>query len=129
MAGAVAIGALLAPTLFALLPEAHHERLLHPESFADEGAQFWIRVVGCLVFGSLLALPFMASIALLDRRDRLGRGRALLVALAGGATGNVALLLHCPLVSRDHILAGHATVPVFLALLLCMFVWYRHRRA
>ena len=129
VAGAVAIAALLAPTVFALLPEAHHERLLHPESFADEGDQFWGRAGGCLVFGTLLALPFMATIVLLDRRDRLGRRRALQVALAGGATGNVALLLHCPLVSREHIFAGHATVPVFLALLLCTLVWYRHRRA
>jgi nitrate/nitrite transporter NarK len=77
----------------------------------------------------LLALPFMAAVFLLDRRDRLGRRRALLVALAGGAAGNVALLLHCPLVSRDHIFAGHTTVPVFLALLLCTLVWYRHRGA
>ncbi|MHC4957821.1 MAG: hypothetical protein ACYTGN_05545 [Planctomycetota bacterium] len=126
--GTLAIAALLAPTVFALLPEAHHERLLHPESFADEGTQFWARAAACLVFGSLLALPFIAAVVLLDRRDGLDRGRALQLAFAGGALGNLGLLLHCPLVSHDHIFAGHASVPVFLALLLCTFVWRRLRR-
>ena len=110
----IAFAALALPIVFALLPAAHHERLLHPESFADDGAAFWMRAGTCLLFGTLIALPVIASVVLLDRRDRLGSNRALQAAFAGGAAGNLALLLHCPLVSSTHLLLGHATVPVVL---------------
>jgi hypothetical protein len=61
----------------------------------------------------------------MDRRERLGRDRALQVALAGGAVGNLSLLLHCPLVSNEHLLAGHATVPILLGATL--YLWARRR--
>jgi len=125
VAWGIALSALALPLVFALLPEAHHERLLHPESFADEGAAFWTRAATCLVFGTLIALPIIASIVLLDRRDRLGSNRALQVAFAGGAAGNLALLLHCPLVSTTHLVLGHATVPVVLG--AALFVMARRR--
>jgi len=129
VSGALVACALLAPAAFAFLPEAHHERLLHPESFADEESRFWGRAGACLLLGSLMALPFLAVVAAMDRRNRLGRARAFQIAVAGGAIGNLALLLHCPLVSHGHLLAGHATVPVFLALLVGSAVWLRARRA
>jgi hypothetical protein len=121
----IAITALALPLVFALLPEAHHERLLHPESFAADGMAFWSRAGRCLMFGTLVALPIIAAIFLLDRRDRVGSSRALQAALAGGAAGNLALLLHCPLVSSTHLVLSHATVPVVLG--TALFVIARRR--
>ena len=120
----IALSALLVPVVFAVLPPAHRERVLHPESFADEG-NFLVRALICLVFGTIVALPVIASAMLLNRRDRLGRSHALQVAFAGGAAGNLALLLHCPIVSHSHILAGHVTVPVCLG--IALYFWARRR--
>jgi hypothetical protein len=125
VAWGIAIAALVLPLVFALLPDAHHERALHPESFANESAAPWSHSGRCLLFGALFALPVVASIVLVDRRERLETGRALQAAFAGGAAANLGLLLHCPLVSSGHLVSGHASIPVAVG--AALFVWARWR--
>lgn len=110
--------ALLLPAALALAPRAHFALAAHPESFADRGDAFLGAAATCLILGALFAAPLLLALFLADRRDRPGPGRILLAAGAGGLAGNLALLLLCPLVSPSHLLAGHATVPVLLALVL-----------
>lgn len=110
--------ALLLPAALAVAPAAHAPLASHPESFADRGDAFLGAAARCLLFGSVFAAPLLFALVLADRRDRAGPGRILLAAGAGGLAGNLALMLHCPLVSPSHLLAGHATVPALLALVL-----------
>ena len=64
------------------------------------------------LFGLLCAAPLVIIVRALDRAPLLG---VTTLALAG-LVGNIALQLHCPIVSRSHLLAGHFTVPLFLIL-------------
>lgn len=116
------------PVLLALLPEAHGLVHEHPESFGGRGADFWPRAAACLVFGMAMSLPLLAVLLLADRRDRRRTGRLALAAGAAGLAGNVVLLLHCPLVARGHLLAGHASVGFAFLLLFGCAAWVRARR-
>lgn len=116
------------PVLLALLPEAHGFVHEHPESFEGRGADFWPRAAACLVFGLVTSLPLLALVLLADRRERPRAGRLAFAAAAAGLAANLTLLLHCPLVARGHLLAGHAGVGVVFLLLLGAAAFLRARK-
>ncbi len=115
--GAVAVAGFGIPALLALLPEAHALVELHPESFAGAGADLVPRALACFLFGAATALPALGLLLLLDRADRRTPARMLMVAALAGLTANLVLLMHCPLVTRSHLLLGHATVPLLFGLI------------
>ncbi|MEQ8278723.1 MAG: hypothetical protein RMA76_29495 [Deltaproteobacteria bacterium] len=106
--GAVALsfGLAITPTHYA--PDPAH---------LPHGAE-WVHALRCLYFGALVGLPVYVVGRLLDRtRDP---SRAVLAAGAAGLTGQLVLLLHCPISDPTHLVTGHASVvAVFLAL-----VWF-----
>jgi hypothetical protein len=114
---------LLLPLGAALLPSPYD----HPPA-VSVGApfpepSFWATVAYCLFVGTVTGAPVLLLLSLLDRRDAPGTGRRLLAAGAAGLAGTLALLFHCPLVDRTHLVLGHAVVPVVLmagALLLAL---------
>lgn len=127
----VGAGVLLAlgiPLLLSLVPEAHGLVHEHPESFKGRGADFYGRAATCLLFGAVTALPLFAVLLLADRRDRPRFVRLALGAGVAGLAGNLTLLLHCPLVGRGHLVAGHATVGFAFLLLVGAAAWWRARR-
>jgi hypothetical protein len=115
--GATAALMLLFPVAFALLPPPHAHVHLHPESFEGVGADFMPRAVACLVFGTLVAVPTMAFLLAANRRDGVSAVRVALAGAAGGLAGTLGLLLHCPLVSVSHRIAGHGAVGLVAAAL------------
>lgn len=115
------------PLVLYLLPEAHHLVHEHPESFQGRGADFWPRALRCLAFGTMTALPLLAVLLLVDRRDHVDVARGALAAAAAGLAANFVLMLHCPLVGRAHLIAGHAGVGVVF--LLVLLIALRLRRA
>jgi len=127
-AGAWALLGLALPVVLALLPEAHGLVHEHPASFEGRGDDFWPRAAACLLFGVVTALPLAGLLLLVDRRDDVALGRAALVAGVAGLAGNLVLLLHCPLVARGHLVAGHATVGVAFLVLLLPLVLFRIRK-
>ena len=96
-----AVGLALAPTLQGL-------------SLFDPGEQFVPMAMGCFLWGSGLALPVLGLGWLLDRGGYAIGGRVLFAAAAAGLAGNLFLELHCAIQLPLHLLAGHATVVVFL---------------
>jgi hypothetical protein len=116
------------PVLLAMLPEAHGLVHEHPESFEGRGADFWPRAAGCLVFGMATSLPLLALLLLADRRERRSAARLAFAAAAAGLAGNLMLLLHCPLVAREHLLVGHVGVGFVVLLLLEAVAWARLRK-
>jgi hypothetical protein len=82
---------------------------------------FFRSALSCFLYGSLLSLPLVALVWLLDRgagsRSRLFAGAA-----ACGLAANAALLLHCPATDPAHLLAGHGTIGLCLALVAWLFV-------
>ncbi len=91
---------------------------------AGHGALF--RAASCFAFGSAIALPVIAMVALLGRRGRRVPGFWLLPATAGALAGLIGLELHCPDASPAHLLAGHA--PLALVLPLIMLLLFRSSR-
>ena len=116
---AVIATAVAAAALIASLPPAH---ALHPASLRGVGEELIPRAATCFIFGNIFALPIFVALFLLDRRPALDSA-ALIFA---GLVGNIALELHCPMVSPAHLLAGHFTVPLLLALLASLLLWRRH---
>lgn len=115
------------PVVLAFLPAAHDMAHAHPESFEGVGADFWPRAVGCLIYGTIMGSPILLALYLLARG-----GNGPLVTVFGGLTaaalaGNVALQLHCPILSHAHLFVGHAGVPI-LALLIGIPLALRRRR-
>ena len=119
---------LLVPVAFALLPGPHAAVHLHPESFEGTGADFVPRALACLVFGTLVALPTMLFLFAANRTPRLDPVRVALAAGAGGLAGTIGLLLHCPLVSVSHRLAGHGGVGLAAAGVLAIAAVLVNRR-
>ena len=119
---------LLLPIAFALLPAPHHDVQIHPESFEGIGADFVPRALGCLVFGTLVAIPTLLFLLATNRRPYLNAERIALAASAGGIAGTIALLLHCPLVGVAHRFAGHGGVGLAAVALLAVAMYVRHTR-
>lgn len=122
--GAVAVAGIGIPVLLALLPEAHALIEAHPESFAGAGADLVPRALACFFYGIATALPALALIFLLDRSDHRTPARMLMAAALAGLSANLTLLLHCPLVTRSHLLLGHATIPLAFGM-LALFTYRR----
>lgn len=118
-----AITAVAAPLLVAALPSAHHA---HPESLLGVGDDLVPRAVGCFIYGLGWSLLPLAVLWLLDRSGLRRPGQLALALLAGAAFGNLVLVLHCPLVSPVHKLAGHAPVAV-AAVLVAALAWLLRR--
>lgn len=78
-------------------------------------APFFGAALSCFVYGTLLSLPLVALVWLLDRGAG-SRSRVLAGAAACGLAANAALLLHCPATDPAHLLAGHGAIGVALAL-------------
>jgi hypothetical protein len=81
---------------------------------APDGATFLRQAWSCFSYGSLLTIPLVAVLWLLDRgagpHSRIFHGAAL-----AGLAANAALTLHCPNGSSAHLFVGHATIGVALA--------------
>jgi hypothetical protein len=71
--------------------------------------------LACFGYGILLSVPLLALFWLLDRGAG-PRSRVLAAAAATGLAANGALLLHCSSMHEPHLLLGHATIGVTLAL-------------
>lgn len=95
--------------VLALLPAAHHG---HPASLTGAGEDMWRKAAACLMFGTVCAIPTWIGLRMLARDgDRLG-AHAGFVAAVAAAVGAAAVMVHCPIVHRTHLLLGHATVLV-----------------
>jgi hypothetical protein len=79
-----------------------------PGSFAEQA-------VGCFVYGTILALPFLGVVWLFERSDRPWLTRLVGVGAVGGLVANAALALHCPNTEVGHLVLGHAMVGALLA--------------
>ncbi len=98
----VGLAALAVPVLFALLPGGTPSPLLHAPHHVAFGTCFF----GGLATGGV----FVAALHLLHRDQHAARSTALLAAAAGGLAANLALELHCPITTSEHLLASHASV-------------------
>lgn len=87
---------------------------VHTATPGIDGTTFVRQAWSCFSYGSLLTIPLVAVLWLLDRgagpRTRLYYGAA-----AAGLAANAALTLHCPNTSSPHLLLGHATIGLALA--------------
>jgi hypothetical protein len=77
--------------------------------------------LACFSYGILLSTPLLALFWLLDRGAG-PRSRVLAAAAATGLAANGALLFHCSEGHEPHLLLGHATIGVVLALVGWVFV-------
>lgn len=108
--------------LLAVLPSAHEA---HHASVAGTGDDLLPRAAGCFIFGLATALPVAALAWVMRRASGPEPRRDVLMAGVAGATGLMALQLHCPITQTVHLLAAH--VMVVLAA-LALFTWV-YRRA
>ena len=119
----LAVGLLL-PWLLAVLPP-HSAGLPTPGPTSEIALP---RAAACFLFGSALALPVIAVLALLGRRGRELPGFVLVPATASALAGLIGLELHCPNTSPVHLLAGHAPIALALTLLAQVLVMARRRQ-
>jgi hypothetical protein len=112
--------ALALPAAYALTASYTLERLpLDPRGALLEQA------LSCFGYGLLLSSPLLALFWLLDRGAGPQR-RVLAAAAATGLAANGALVLHCPASDEAHLLLGHATIGVTLALVAWLAVTRRN---
>ncbi len=104
--------AVVVPLVFALVPQAHGQ---HPASLAGGlgSSEFAARAAGCFGFGAVMALPLVGALVLLHRG---GIRRAPMIGVSAGVSGALAVMLHCPITHAAHLVAGHATVAVGVAI-------------
>ncbi len=112
--GVVIGAAVLAVLVGPALTVAHQA---HPASLLGTGAQFVPRAVVCMITGSVLGLPLLLWMMVSLRRGGRWGLPLRLAGVAAGISGCAGVFLHCPLVSPEHLLAGHATVLVPFLLL------------
>ncbi|MEE2828371.1 MAG: hypothetical protein VX498_04210 [Myxococcota bacterium] len=119
--GMIAI-TLLLPLVLALLPAAHlgHEDSLKGQ-FGD--ADFAMRAMKCLIYGTVFSLPLGLLLLALRRRVVTTRSRKLLAAAIVTVLGNLVLQFSCPITMPMHLLVGHAG----LALIFGAVAWASRR--
>ena len=83
----------------------------------------WV-AAGCFIFGLATALPVAALAWVMRRASGPEPRRDVLMAGVAGATGLMALQLHCPITQTVHLLAAHVMV-VLAALALVTGVYRR----
>lgn len=115
--GAAALAVIVAVVL-ASLPPAHSHAAL------ADGPTLVRQTLGCLAFGTLCALPAWLGLRIVAREGGLVGRRAATLAAAAIAIGVGAALLHCPILHRGHLWAGHVTI----ALPLLAWAWWHARR-
>ncbi len=104
------VAGLLAPAVFALLPGPG------PAVTSIAGFSSCTATTGCFVIGLVPGALVLVALRLLDRGGYGSRDGAFIAAITGGLVGNIALELHCPITTPQHLLLGHATVGVALVL-------------
>jgi len=81
---------------------------------AADAATFARQAWSCFSYGALLTVPLVEILWLMDRgagpRSRVYQGAA-----AAGLAANAALTLHCANATSAHLLVGHATIGIALA--------------
>lgn len=115
----------LAPWLLAALPAVlaalPHAATGHPENLLGAQESAFGRAGGCLLYGTLLALPLLMSWRLLDRSKGREPARRRVAGLAAAGFANAGLQLHCPLTGSAHLWLGHVSV-VLCCWLLALWV-------
>ncbi|MBM4361213.1 MAG: hypothetical protein FJ104_00935 [Deltaproteobacteria bacterium] len=119
----VALGLAL-PGAIALLPLPEALRQGALPGVAPSAATRACLIMGCLVAG-LVALFLRA----LDRGAHRSAWAAVTAAAAGGMVGALALDLHCPITTVDHLLVGHGSAGLALGLVYGAVVVALRRRA
>lgn len=117
--------ALLLPLTLSVLPAAQSP---NPESWLGVNEDFLARVLSCAAWGTVVAAPFVALLLLIDRHGGRWRSLHLSTAVTGGVVANLALQLHCPLVSPVHLVPGHATVGLILLGIVAVGIKFRRSR-
>ena len=110
------------PFVQGMLPIAHE---LHPVSLQGAGDDLVNLAVKCFVFGSIVAIPLVVVVALLDRDKQATTFRKVFTALCGGSAGIIALQLHCPITQPIHLIWGHATVAAGILAMVSLFYGVR----
>ena len=100
--------ALLAPVVCAFLPSAVSTGI-------PEGVSSLHAASRCFATGVLSGAAVIAALFALDRGEHRSPTVALLAAAAGGLVANAALELHCAVTAPAHLLLGHASVSLALA--------------
>lgn len=90
--------------------------LMHRASGTGAGEWLWPGIVRCLGYGTLLVLPFVALVWLLDRDQKPPLLTSVVTGIAAGLLANAALSLHCAQTDAAHLLVGHATIGALLGL-------------
>jgi len=109
------------PLLWAALPEVATVPLP-----IDGMAPVWM--AHCFLLGMVSGGALVLLVRGLDRGGRPGVDMALLGAAFGGLTGNVGLILNCPINYPLHLILGHATVPVGIILAVAIAMRASRRR-
>lgn len=100
------------PFIPAILPVAHHA---HEASII--AGSFWVAAAKCIGLGTLAAFPALLTIRLLQRDEKLNLWSTSYAALAAAVGANIALQVHCPIVSPLHIALAHGILGVLYAVL------------
>ncbi len=104
----LALAAVLVPVGLALLPEASP---FQPPGFSCVASAYL-----CFAIGAGMALLCLLAACALDRGGHRSGPTALLAALGAGMIGVIAGQIFCPVNHALHLVTGHATIPVGLAL-------------
>jgi hypothetical protein len=113
------LSVILAVTL-AALPVAHQA---HPESLKGVGDDFAHRALACFTLGTVWSAIPMATLILFKRSI----GSTLPLFALSSLCGVAGLVIHCPLVAREHIFAGHTAVVLAALALSAAATWARRR--
>lgn len=85
---------------------------------SPSAAATWSGPVACFSYGAALAAPILLLYWLLERRDDVPLTVLLSAGGLAGITANLLLHARCPSVHLGHLLLGHASIGVMLALAL-----------
>lgn len=110
-AATLLLGSLALLLLLFALPHGHE---LPPHGALASGMGIGAASMGCLAYGLTFAAPVYLAVRMLGHDSAYSRPFA---AAAAALSGNLALLLHCPLEVRLHQVAGHGGVLVVAVLL------------